>query len=368
MSLFLSAALAMMQVGPCAEAETQLEMNRCAAADYRAADERLNAAWDELPEEARARLRPAQRAWTAYRDAECDARGEAYVGGSIRPLVEANCLAELTAARTEDLRAAASPDTAQAETIRIGDSYRLYGVDEMREVNVVLPAGYSAEPDREYPVLYLIDGGRGQDLLHVAGTAHLGAMWGRSADAIVVGIETKDRQRELLPATTDPAERERWPTAGDSAVFRQFIADEVKPLIEDRYRTSGVDAVIGESAAGHFILETWLTSPALFGAYAAISPSLQWSEQALSRGAAGESLSGMPPLFLARANEGGAFEAGIERLAEALPEGEQVCINRRPDLYHGTIYHALTPEALQFILPGPEPLPPQLGMTVNCEN
>ena len=50
-----------------------------------------------------------------------------------------------------------------------------------------------------------------------AGLMRWGALWGRSQDAIIVGIETRDRQRELLPPTGDAAERKRWPSAGESA-------------------------------------------------------------------------------------------------------------------------------------------------------
>jgi len=69
---------------------------------------------------------------------------------------------------------------------------------------VILPAGYKKEPEKSYPVLYVIDGGVEQDLLHVTGALHLGSVWGRSADAIVVGIETKNRRRELAGPTKDP--------------------------------------------------------------------------------------------------------------------------------------------------------------------
>lgn len=145
---------------------------------------------------------------------------------------------------------------------------------EARTVNVVLPTGYANNPEKRYPVLYLIDGGVDQDLLHVSGALHLGALWGRSSEAIVVGIETTDRRKELVGPTRDPELLKKYPTAGSSKAFRTFIRDEVKPLIERRYRTNGQDAVIGESLAGLFILETYLDEPTLFDAYAAIDPSL----------------------------------------------------------------------------------------------
>jgi enterochelin esterase-like enzyme len=145
---------------------------------------------------------------------------------------------------TPALAAAPARQAEAASPITLGQSYRIQSraLGEERRINVVLPPGYRGEPKRRYPVLYLIDGGVEQDLLHVSGVAQLGALWGRSRPVIVVGIETKDRRRELTGPTTDPDLLKRHPTAGSSASFRAFVRDEVKSLVERRYRTSGEDA------------------------------------------------------------------------------------------------------------------------------
>lgn len=95
----------------------QIEMNACAAEDYAAADAELNAVWKELLASladdpvAVTRLRAAQRAWIAFRDAELAARlpvpdGEApqVVHGSMYHLLSYSVLAELTRERTAQLR------------------------------------------------------------------------------------------------------------------------------------------------------------------------------------------------------------------------------------------------------------------------
>ena len=94
----------------CDDAYTQSEMNICAARDYDDADAALNAQWSvtyaamaDYPG-AKQTLLEAQRAWLTYRDAQCDAVGTPYEGGSIQPLVIATCLANLTRARTEELQ------------------------------------------------------------------------------------------------------------------------------------------------------------------------------------------------------------------------------------------------------------------------
>jgi predicted alpha/beta superfamily hydrolase len=240
---------------------------------------------------------------------------------------------------------------------------------EARAVNVVLPAGYAKEPQKRYPVLYLIDGGLEQDLLHVAGAAHLGAVWGRSAEAIVVGIETKDRRKELAGPTKDPELLKRYPTAGRSASFRGFIRDEVKPLIAKNYRTNGRDTVLGESLAGLFIVETYLAEPTLFDAYAAIDPSLWWDREALSRMAVANTTGAQKgkSLYLAIAKEQAGTPIPMQRVAQAAQKaGSPLCLAWRPDLLHSTIYQQLTPQALQFLLPPTEKPAPEFGFSVQC--
>ena len=258
-----------------------------------------------------------------------------------------------------------------AAPIQIGVSHRVNSkpLGEMRVVNVALPASYAKAPTRRYPVIYLIDGGVGQDLLHVTGTVHLGALWGRSQEAIVVGVETKDRRRELVGPTRDPALLKKYPTAGKSAAFRAYLREEVKPLVAANYRTSGRDVVVGESLAGLFIVETYLAEPGLFGGYGAISPSLWWDEEALSKIAAGRigKRQAGRPLYLTIADEGTTMQAGVDRVVTGLRGGAKGwCYAPRPDLTHATIYHTVLPSALGFLLPPAEAPAPEFGFEVKC--
>ncbi|GAA3908743.1 alpha/beta hydrolase [Sphingomonas limnosediminicola] len=257
--------------------------------------------------------------------------------------------------------------------IQIGSSYSLQSktLHELRTVNVVLPASYSKDPLRRYPVLYLLDGGLDQDLLHVAGVVQLGAMWGRSAEAIVVGLETKDRRKELVGPTADPELVKRYPTAGSSAKFREFIRKEVKPLIERTYRGDGHDVVLGESLAGLFVTETYLVEPSLFDGYAAVDPSLWWDKESLSNSAAAK-LNGRQKghrLMLAAAKEQLDDAAAIKRLVSLLKQrGLTYCTMARPNLTHATIYQQLTPQAVQYLLPPLAPPPIGYGFNLNCSD
>ena len=260
----------------------------------------------------------------------------------------------------------AHAQTPEPQPLTIGETVVLEAVGATRSVNIILPPDYAAEPEKRWPVIYQLDGAMKQDLMMGAGLMRWGALWGRSRDAIIVGIETKDRQRELLPPTGDAAERKRWPTAGESAAFRAWIAGTVKPLVEARYRHDGTAFLVGESAAGHFVVETWATAPQMFTGYAAISPSLQWDFEALSRRAL--STAARPPLYLSLADEGGATESGMERLLGVLPKDQPYCFSdRREQLRHATSLHGLLPEALQYLLPTEADWLEEFGMVLRCD-
>jgi len=265
--------------------------------------------------------------------------------------------------------AAAVPATPQPIVLGTSQQVHSAALGEDRTINVVLPASYAKEPAKRYPVLYLIDGGVDQDLIHVAGVLQLNSAWGRSQEAILVGIATKDRRRELTGPVADAELLKKYPTSGSSAKFRSFIRDQVKPLVERTYRTSGYDAVIGESLAGLFILDTYLNEPDLFDAYGAISPSLWWDKEAIANGATvklGAKQAGHR-LYFAVADEGADMRAADDRVAAALKaKAHDYCFNVRDDLAHSTIYQQLTPQALQFLLPPDEAPPPEFGFEVKC--
>jgi predicted alpha/beta superfamily hydrolase len=267
--------------------------------------------------------------------------------------------------------AAVAPSPMSSQPIVLGTSQQIHSaaLSEDRRVNIVLPSSYSIEASKRYPVLYLIDGGVDQDLVHIAGVLQLNSAWGRSQEAILVGIATKDRRRELTGPVSDAELLKKYPTAGSSAKFRSFIRDEVKPFVERTYRTNGYDAVIGESLAGLFILDTYLNEPQLFEAYGAISPSLWWDKEKIPSGAsaklgAAQSARG---LYFAVANEGDDMRAADDRVVAALKrQAHNWCFVARDDLTHSTIYQQLSPQALQFLLPPAETPPPEFGFEVRC--
>lgn len=264
---------------------------------------------------------------------------------------------------------AAAPSPAAAQTtpeptaIVIGQSYALPStiMGAAREINVWLPPGYDASAVR-YPVLYLLDGGQTQDFHHISGLAQLGTIVGTTRDVIVVGIASVDRRNELALPTDDLDLIARYPTQGDSARFRRFVAEEVQPFIEARFRTNGERALMGESLAGLFVVETFLKEPQMFDAYVAVSPSLWWDGGRLARqsGAHLRDHSNDPrTLILTMGNEGSEAQALMDTLTgnlrdHALP-GLTWTFQPRPSESHATIYHAAALDAFRHLYALPPP-------------
>ena len=98
--LMSSAALAQ----DCEKAETQLELNDCAAAEYQKADSELNAAYKKVyalaSKEQHGLLKNAQNAWIKLRDADCDFIASGVEGGSIQPMIYSQCLTDKTRERS----------------------------------------------------------------------------------------------------------------------------------------------------------------------------------------------------------------------------------------------------------------------------
>ena len=91
---------------------------------------------------------------------------------------------------------------------------------ESRKITVRLPTGYDKEPERRYPVVYLLDGGPDQDFEHIAGIAQSRDMNWSFAPFILVGIESVNRRQELSPPVACRKRPGKW-SAEITAGFRK---------------------------------------------------------------------------------------------------------------------------------------------------
>ena len=228
---------------------------------------------------------------------------------------------------------------------------------ETRRINLYTPPGYEESADARYPVLYMPDGGVEEDFPHVTNDIDAAIRAGAMRPVIVVGIENTERRRDMTGPTEVESDRKIAPRVGGSAAFRAFIRDELMPEIARRVRGNGQTAIVGESLAGLFVVETFFLEPRLFDVSIALSPSLWWNAQALVK-AAGARLRAQPPLagtlYLASAGDddrGDAVKALADVLRAAAPDGLRWYYEPRPDQKHSTIYRAVSPEVFRRLFP-----------------
>lgn len=231
-----------------------------------------------------------------------------------------------------------------AAPVVIGETFTIESqvLGETRTINVYLPAPYNADSAARLPVLYMPDGGIGEDFLHVAGLVQVSVGNGTMRPFILVGIENTARRRDLTGPTTVASDSQIAPVVGGSAAFRTFIRTELMPAIGSRYRTTGETAIVGESLAGLFIVETLLLEPELFDTYIAFDPSLWWNDGALVSYAK-ERMSGMAGRTLYLAASRDDVDSLTQRLAGLLEAGAPASVRWHyrpmPEEWHATIYH-----------------------------
>ena len=226
---------------------------------------------------------------------------------------------------------------------------------ETRRINVYQPPGY-AKSDLRVPVLYMPDGGIGEDFLHVAGLVQVSVGNGTMRPFLLVGIENTERRRDMTGPTDVARDRAIAPHVGGAPEFRKFMRDELMPQIKQRYRTTDESAIVGESLAGFFIVETFFLEPDLFDIYIAIDPSLWWNDHKLVEGAAA-SLYARPRLAKSlwfSSSEEKITEEPAQHLADILradaPTGVRWHYEKMAQEKHATIYHPAALKAFRMML------------------
>jgi uncharacterized protein len=230
-------------------------------------------------------------------------------------------------------------------------------VGEIRTINVWTPPGYAESADA-YPVMYMPDGGIKEDFPHIANTMAELIRKGSIPPMILVGIENTQRRRDLTGPTEVKKDKKIAPVVGGSEKFRAFIREELFPEINKRYRTTDAKGIIGESAAGLFIVETFFLQPSMFDYYIAMDPSLWWNDHELVRNA-NEYLAKMPAttkrFWFAGSDEKGIAKRTKKLVAILESANPPQIIWKYSDEtteQHSTIYRATKEKALVWMFSG----------------
>ena len=160
-----------------------------------------------------------------------------------------------------------------------GQDYRIY---------VALPGSYAHNPTRAYPALYTLDADYSfaiaRNIVEHLGDRH------RIRETLVFGIAYANRDAYRANRTRDytpthVAEGGYGPEfqklSGGAPKFRAFIARELIPLLEARYRLTRERAIVGHSFGGLFAAGCLMEQPGLFSGYIGVSPSLWYDNDLL---------------------------------------------------------------------------------------
>lgn len=232
-------------------------------------------------------------------------------------------------------------------------------VNEDRVVNVWTPPIYEESTD-SLPVLYMADGGIKEDFPHIANTLADLIAENKIPPFILVGIENTERGRDLFGPTKVAYDLKHVPKAGGSANFRKFIKDELFPLINEKYKTTNKKALIGESASGLFVVETFFLDNDMFDYYIAMDPSLWFNEQYLVNNfdklTSGKDYSSKKLWFAgSTASDISPFTKQLEKKFKNADTKLKWKYSDEPEEKHNTIFRATKEKALIWALNNNEP-------------
>ncbi len=147
---------------------------------------------------------------------------------------------------------------AQDVYVKLGIKDSVYSkiLNENRQLIFSLPKDYETSQET-YPVLYLLDGSE-NNLIN----ARL-IIYSLRLKMIIVAITNTDRDRDMMPIS-----RPSYEVANPEAEkFISFLASELIPHIDKKYRTNGQKTIRGKSLSGLFVMYAFLSKPELFDNY-----------------------------------------------------------------------------------------------------
>lgn len=261
--------------------------------------------------------------------------------------------------------AAEPAQSAASSPLVIGETFTVHStaLGETRRINVYRPQPWGLDPKAPLPVIYMPDGGIAEDFLHVAGLVQVLSGNGSIRPFLLVGIENTERRRDMTGPSSDPEDRKIAPRIGGSAAYRAFLRDELMPEVRQRYATTDERALIGESLAGLFVVETLLQEPTLFNSCIALDPSLWWNRGQLLADAPKQlaaARQAQPRVFLASSGQPQLAASTLQFSAMLQQASPSMLVKYQPmpDETHATIYHPAALQALRTMFPAPVPASP----------
>lgn len=238
--------------------------------------------------------------------------------------------------------------------MKVLDKFPIYiaELDNERFIRVYTPAGYQ-ENDKRYPVLYMHDGQNVfRDIEAIGGTS-LGLeeyLDENKLEVIVVAIDqnSAERKNEYCPWMNGPYSR-RFLTEGSLSfggkgeLYIKFIAEELKPLIDKKYRTiENRAAMAGISMGGLISAYAACRYPQIFGDIRIFSSAFYANQEEMENLLKTVELSGIHSFYM----DCGTDEAGTD-----------TCVNKKFLASNQSIYEIVKrkiPNARFEVLEGDE--------------
>ncbi|MBA4241430.1 MAG: esterase [Sphingobacteriaceae bacterium] len=238
-------------------------------------------------------------------------------------------------------------------SIGVIDTIHSKVLNEKRIINVYLPEGYDPKDTIKYPVIYLLDGSKDEDFIHVAGLIqYLSFPWiNQTKPSIVIGIANIDRRRDFTYPTTVAKDKQDFPTTGSSEKFISFIETELQLFVIANYKTTTNKTIIGQSLGGLLVTEILFKKPHLFNNYVIVSPSLWWDNESLLKLKPDFSNQSKLNVHISVGKEGDVMVRDAKALFQKLQTSIKIKTTFKyyGDMKHETIYHTALYNALVWL-------------------
>ncbi len=258
-------------------------------------------------------------------------------------------------------------ETTKPFVLGVIDEIQSKELAEKRILNIYLPEGYNTNDTIKYPVVYLLDGSADEDFIHISGLYQFNSFpWVNHAPrSIIVGIANVERKRDFTYPTTIAGEIKKYPSAGHSNRFINFIEKELQPFIQNKYKTNLTKTIIGESLGGLLATEILLKKPTLFNKYIILSPSLWWDDGSLLKLGSEifeKTFTNKTDIYIGVSKEGlgpgetphvGEVDANLlaDKIQKSQSKSVSVYFDYLPQEDHATISHQAVLNALKLLYP-----------------
>ena len=151
---------------------------------------------------------------------------------------------------------------------RINDTILSKYLNEKRPIEIQLPRSYDASPDKNYPLIVVLDGDYMFNI--VAGSVDYLSYWGDIPENLIVGInqkETRFKDSSVLDNITHTP-------ITSTASFYDFIVNEIIPYFSKNYRISNFRVILGQERTANFANFFLLKKTPVFQAVISISPKM----------------------------------------------------------------------------------------------